>query len=171
MLCQNCGKNEATTHLKRIINGEASEAHLCSECAAKLGYGNIFSGFNPFDLSIGNFLGDFFEDSVTPKIGYEEVTRCDKCGCSFDDIVNTGKVGCANCYTTFFDRLLPSFQRIHGKTRHIGKIGAIAGPKAKAKSNLAELKRQLNAAVEAQNYEEAAKLRDRIKEMEKKEDK
>ena len=56
MLCQNCGKNEATTHLKRIINGEKAETHLCSQCASALGYGSIFSGFG---LNLGDLLVDF----------------------------------------------------------------------------------------------------------------
>ena len=135
MLCQNCGKYEATTHIKRIVNGEATEAHLCSDCARALGY-----------VSNG-------------------IVRCEKCGSTFNDIVRSGRMGCGDCYSTFYDKLLPSFERIHGRTHHEGKK-ANTSPEIKKLSKTEELKENLKQAVEAQNYEEAARLRDEIKKLE-----
>lgn len=163
MLCQNCEKYEATTHVKRIVNGEAAEAHLCSDCARMLGYEDVFGGFgNIFGSFFGSFLGDSGVGSLSAR-----TLRCEKCGSTFNDIVESGKIGCANCYETFYDKLLPSLQRIHGKTRHEGKIPnkiAVNG-KNSAKIQIEKLEEELKSAVEAQNFEAAAALRDRIKEM------
>ena len=73
MLCQNCGKNEATTHIKQVINGDTAERHLCSECAEHLGYGDAFSGFG-FDVAglFGNFFGDAVHSLGAPR----KVVRC-----------------------------------------------------------------------------------------------
>lgn len=162
MLCQNCNKREATTHVKRIVNAKEDEFHLCSECAAKMGYGNLFQNFG---FSLGDIFGSFLDNTASALLGDE--VRCEKCGSSFNDIAKSGKVGCANCYTTFYDRLLPSLQRIHGKTVHSGKMGALASPKAKAENKVDTLKRELDDAIKQQDFEHAATLRDEIKELEK----
>ena len=162
MLCQNCGKNEATTHLKRIINGEAAETHLCSQCAAALGYNSVFSDFG---LNLSDLFGGFFGDMPVSRLS-NRVIRCEKCGCSFDDIVKSGMVGCADCYTTFYDKLQPSLQRIHGKTTHQGKFPQGASEEVKKAHKLSELRAELNKAIDEQNFERAAQLRDEIKGME-----
>lgn len=162
MLCQNCGKYEATTHVKRIINGEAAEAHLCSGCAKMLGYEDVFGGFgNIFGSFLGSFLGDTGVGSLSAR-----TLKCEKCGSTFNDIVESGKIGCAECYKTFYEKLLPSLQRIHGRTRHEGKIpNKIAVKEDNLKEQIEKLEEELKTAVEAQNYETAALLRDRIKEL------
>ncbi|MCR5484746.1 MAG: UvrB/UvrC motif-containing protein [Clostridiales bacterium] len=171
MLCQNCGKNEATTHIKRVINGKTSESHLCSECAASLGYDNVFGGFG---FSLGDFLGGFLSDAQMPALTSSETVRCGKCGNSWRDIVRDGQVGCADCYRTFFDELQPSLQRIHGRIRHNGKAahGVVREPKEIKKTpeeikdeKIQKLKKELDDAVAVQNFELAAKLRDEIKEL------
>lgn len=162
MLCQNCGKYEATTHVKRIINGEAAEAHLCSDCAKMLGYEDVFGGFgNIFGSFLGSFLGDTGVGSLSAR-----TLKCEKCGSTFNNIVESGKIGCAECYKTFYEKLLPSLQRIHGKTRHEGKIpNKIAVKGDGLKEQIEKLEEELKTSVEAQNYETAALLRDRIKEL------
>ena len=136
MLCQNCGKNEATTHIKQIINGDMAESHLCSECAAHLGYSDMFSGFG---LNLSELFGGFLGD-MTPSMSSIGTKRCAKCGTSFDEIVRDGRVGCADCYRTFYDRLLPSIQRIHGKIKHNGKTvsASAAEPKVETKEEKIE---------------------------------
>ena len=162
MLCQNCGKYEATTHVKRIINGESAEAHLCSDCAHALGYNDVFGGFgNTFSDLLGSFFGEPAVSALSSR-----TVRCEKCGNTFNDIVNNGKLGCADCYTTFYDKLLPSLQRIHGKTRHEGKNPTII--KTDVVENVVtveELENQLKSAINEQNFEKAAELRDKINEM------
>ena len=164
MLCQNCGKNEATTHIKQIINGDMAESHLCSDCAAHLGYSDMFSGFG-FNLD-GLFGGLLGEGLALP--GAEREEKCPKCGYTFSDIVKSGKIGCADCYRKFYDKLLPSLQRIHGKIKHTGKQAMVPVQRSiEPKINpIAKLKEDLQKAIEEQNFEQAAVLRDRIKEME-----
>lgn len=161
MLCQNCGKHEATTHIKRIVNGESTEAHLCADCAKSLGYSGAFSDFG---FSFSDMLSSLFEPAAIGALS-NSVLRCEKCGSSFNDIVKSGKVGCSNCYETFYDKLMPSIERIHGRTRHEGKI-ANGSPAQKKNAKVEALKEQLQAAVNMQDYETAAKLRDEIKELE-----
>ena len=162
MLCQNCGKYEATTHVKRIVNGESAEAHLCSDCAKALGYNDVFGGFGN---TFGDLLGSFFGEPQVSAISSRTI-RCEKCGNTFNDIVNSGKIGCADCYTTFYDKLLPSLHRIHGKTRHEGKNPTIIKAEVTNSANQIEgLEEQLRIAIERQNFEKAAQLRDKINEL------
>ena len=72
MLCQNCGKNEATTHIKQIINGDMAESHLCSDCASHLGYSDVFSGFG---LNLSEFFGGFLGDMM-PSLSAGNAPRC-----------------------------------------------------------------------------------------------
>ena len=164
MLCQNCGKNQANAHIKKIINGNAKELHLCSECAAALGYGNLVGEFG---LNLGDLIGSMFEVNSPRAKALPTEQKCSSCGASFEDFVQTGKAGCSNCYITFYDRLLPSLQRIHGRTGHSGKVPSSAGKDLKIKKELENLKADLNASIEAQEFERAATLRDRIREIER----
>ena len=162
MLCQNCGKNEATTHIKQIVNGDMAESHLCSNCAAHLGYSDVFSGFG---LNLSEIFGGLLGDMM-PTLSAGKSHRCAKCGAAFDDIVREGKVGCAECYRTFYDKLLPSIQRIHGKIRHSGKASTAAPEKVKEETleeKIEKLQLEMNKAVEQQEFETAAKIRDEIK--------
>ena len=163
MLCANCGKNQATTHIKQTINGRTTEYHLCPECAEKLG----MSDFNPVDIS--NLWSSLFENQV-PDIA--RTLTCQSCGSTFDQIAKRGKLGCPECYDVFKSELLPSLRRMHGKTRHVGKVPGRADKEVKQVCELDKLKASLNDAVSREDYESAAKLRDQIKliESEKKEE-
>lgn len=166
MLCQKCSKREATTHIKRVINGEATESHLCAECAKEMGYDGFFGGFN---FSIPNIFSSFFTDGFN-ALNSAKTERCEKCQSTFDDIVKSGMVGCSNCYQKFYDKLLPSIQRIHGKARHAGKIPPLFESKTQevkvSKDELIKEKEKLmKEAVEAQEFEKAAVLRDEIKSL------
>ncbi len=165
MLCQNCGKNEATTHIKQIINGDMAESHLCSDCASHLGYSDMFSGFG---LNLSGLFGGLLGDMM-PSISAGKSPRCPKCGTSFEEIVRNGKVGCADCYRTFYDKLLPSIQRIHGKIKHSGKVTNSAPVESREETNeekIEKLKIAMNEAVAKQEFENAAKIRDEIKALE-----
>ena len=162
MLCQNCERNEATTHIKKVVNGETAETHLCADCAAHLGYGDFFSGFG---LNLGEIFGSL--SGALPAAGESKIVRCPKCGCSFEDIAREGKLGCAECYATFYDKLLPSLQRIHGRIQHSGKVSESAAEEVKNAGKLEQLREDMKAAVENEDFEQAAKLRDEIKELEK----
>ncbi len=166
MLCQNCGKAQATTHIKRVVNGDTTEHHLCSQCAGELGYTDMFSGFAPLSLSdfFGDFLGDFNKKAIGAK-----VQRCPRCGNSFNDIVRESQLGCAECYRTFFEKLQPSLERIHGRALHNGKKITVEQTESKEPSKeeqLEQLKARLSQAIQEQEFEQAAKLRDEIRELE-----
>lgn len=168
MLCQNCGKNEATTHIKQVVNGDTAEQHLCADCAQQLGYGNMFSGFG---LSLADMFGGFFGESAQSKGVPAPQERCQKCGSSFHDIVRDGRVGCADCYRTFYDRLKPSLQRIHGKVTHNGKVKQHSAQQAKPAvldevDTLAQYRQEMQEAIQVQDFERAAELRDKIKQLE-----
>ncbi|MBR6408600.1 MAG: UvrB/UvrC motif-containing protein [Clostridia bacterium] len=164
MLCEHCGKNVANTHVKRTINGKTYEAMLCPECAAEMGFGSLMGTIN-----LGSLLGSTFTEALSGKRIAENQIVCPQCGASFSDITQTGRVGCAKCYEIFYDRLVPSLQRIHGKTRHAGKLPSGAGIEAKRRNELDSLRQQLAQAVENQEYEKAAQLRDSIRGIEEKE--
>ena len=138
MLCQNCGKNLATTHMKKTINGETTELHLCAACAAKQGLNTVWNGLG---LDLGNFWGSLFAEPAVRE--QADAVRCECCGSTFADIARSGRAGCPCCYTTFYDRLLPSIQRIHGKAQHVGKISPRAGETVKRERELTDLKKQL----------------------------
>lgn len=160
MLCEKCGKNVATTHIKTSINGVVEAHHLCAQCAKLSSYVQ-----NQFGLE--NLLGSFFDDSVKSVAKADKRKRCEGCGLCFDDIAKTGRVGCDQCYDTFFEQLLPSLQRMHGKAYHAGKRPLAAQPQPVKEDHVEQLKAQLKQAIEDEDFEQAAKLRDMIREEQK----
>ena len=166
MLCQNCGSSEATTHIKRIVNGEATEIHLCYNCAEHLGYANMFSGFG---FNISNMLLNFFPEFTRALPTADNSERCPTCGTSFEEVVRSGMMGCADCYAAFYDKLRPSLSRIHGRATHVGKSGKnqiTSTESPRLEDTLSKLKEELKNAVDTQNFELAAKLRDEINAIE-----
>lgn len=169
MKCSHCQKNEANTHVRRIINGKKEEMYLCEECAKELGVMDEFD-FEPFTMD--SFFGNLLGAGVSALNSLAGVDRCSHCGSSFNDIVNSGKVGCANCYSHFEDKLEPSIEKIHGRTKHVGKFvtyteqpeetAAPVVDEAPKKSPLQQLKDELKQAVKEQRFEDAAVIRDKI---------
>ena len=165
MKCQKCGADNANTHVKTIVNGEFKEFDLCADCAQKMGYTNVFSDF---ENEFSGFLGSFFGNVLPART---QATRCEFCGSTYSEIAKTGHVGCAKCYELFADRLYPSIRRIHGNTTHCGKNSHSAKaekakPEPTKEDKISQLKTELDKAVEQQNFERAAELRDQIKGME-----
>ena len=169
MLCQKCNKKEASTLIKQNINGNVRQFYLCGDCAQELGFGSPFA-MPGFDLDIGNFLGGIlgsgFEKEAPFKLSQEQLEVCPVCKGTLHDFLSTGKAGCPSCYREFGERLMPMFARIHGTMGHTGKIPVSAGSGAKRKRELDKLKHKLTKAIENQEFEEAAALRDRIKVLE-----
>ncbi len=175
MLCENCKKNNATTHLKTVINGKVYEQHLCSQCAKEKGVVKDFGLDNPLLSIMNSVFGGTMLNSG------ENVKRCKGCNSSFEDIINHGKLGCSDCYDTFYDELLPYFKRIHGDTKHIGKIAYTVNEEktneeAKTsdrvendKDTIHSLKEELKKLINEENFEKAAVVRDKIKALEESE--
>lgn len=170
MKCQHCNKNEATTHIKKNINGVREEMHLCSECAKELGVMEEFKMPTMSEMFGDTFLGNFLGSGVAAMNSLAGVDRCASCGSSFNDIVNSGRIGCADCYERFEDKLEPSIRKIHGKTKHIGKFISYSSDEMQeqpeqTKSELDSLKEQMDEAIKEQRFEDAAVIRDRINEL------
>lgn len=183
MLCDNCGKREANVRYSENINGKKKELNLCEECSRKLGINHM--DFNmPIDFS--SFFGEFMEDFTAPELMtmplFNEIKalKCNHCGFTFEDIANYGKLGCGNCYEVFEERLDPILRRIQGANQHVGRVGKIIDNKIEQKINqetvakkdvkqskLEKLQEELKQAIKEERYEEAAKIRDKIKEIDK----
>ncbi len=164
MICEKCGKHTATTHIKTVINGNVTEKYLCSECAASEGLsGNAHSPFdnNGFASLLASVFGDTVIDSRKTDI------RCPACNSTFSDIAKSGKAGCSECYKTFRNEFMPYIKRIHGSTVHCGKIPNKAPLTVKPQEDTVEaLRMKLSELVREEKYEEAAKIRDKIKMIE-----
>ena len=162
MLCQICKVNEATVRYTEIINNSVTEVHLCEKCAQ----------FE--DKAIGTEIS-FSEMFAAPdQPGEASVTeadaaqKCSSCGHSLGDILAGGRVGCAECYMTFAGKLAPLIKKVHGADQHVGKIPSGEGEGLRVRSELLRYRSRLHRAVEVEDYEEAARLRDIIREIERK---
>jgi protein arginine kinase activator len=166
LYCDVCKDKPATVHLTQMINGEKIDMHLCTECAAKKGF-LLFDVNNKFSMPnfLGSFLGSNFNLQDVHALNKEN--KCPNCGMSFSDIRQTGKLGCSECYKAFDRELEPTLRRIHGNSKHIGKIPIRGGQKVHLKKEIEELKLSLQQAINSENYEKAAEIRDQIKAMEK----
>lgn len=165
MLCDLCAKNQASVHLTEIIDEQISELHLCEECARKKSV-QMEQQFGLSDLLAG--LAEFGKPEETTKIAD---FKCPNCNLSYEDFKRTGRLGCSECYTSLKRYLLPLLKKIHGSTQHVGKSPYRGAIKPRKKINLAELRLRLQKAIEKEEFEQAAQLRDKIRELEKHETK
>ena len=162
MLCEKCGKNIATTYIKTVANGVMKTQHLCNACAAGEGYSHLQSG------GLADMLISMLSGVSSPTIGNNTV-RCPVCGSAFSDIAKTGKAGCTECYKTFYAELLPYLKRLHGAVNHVGQVPNAAPLTQESSDELSSLRERLRDLVKEEKYEEAALLRDQIRELEAKE--
>ena len=93
--------------------------------------------------------------------------KCPHCGLTYADFRKSGRLGCAQCYYTFKDSLSSLLKRVHGSSEHVGKVPALAGKEVAVSRTLKELREKLHRSIQKEEFEEAAKLRDRIRELEK----
>ncbi|MFH0840168.1 MAG: UvrB/UvrC motif-containing protein [Candidatus Omnitrophota bacterium] len=166
MLCDICGKNEATVHLTEIINEQMTKLHLCEECAKKKS-AEMEEHFGLADLLAG--LANLDTPVETMK---DKKVKCSSCGMTYTDFKKIGRLGCGQCYETFKTYLAPLLKRIHGSEIHLGKAPGKKGKLTKSKKvDVEQLKRRLKRAIELEEFEEAAQLRDEIKKYEREEGK
>ena len=186
MLCENCGKKEANVRYTENINGRRKELNLCEECSKKLGIGEIdFSMPINFSSFLGGFMDELESPSFMPMFNtLQQKNKCNHCGSTFEDILNTGMLGCEECYDSFGDELDSIIKKLQGSNRHVGRIVKIIDKKIDEKegketdlknetNNKTQedkkilLKRDLEQAIKEERYEDAAKIRDEIKALEK----
>jgi protein arginine kinase activator len=165
--CQLCGANEASIHYIEIVEGQKTNQWICTACAEK-------EGITPVEVSplihgtLGSFLGEMLKGPVAgpTREKSEDTPVCDTCGYDFGSLQENSQLGCPACYQAFRQQLLPMLRRYHGGISHLGKLPRSQGPRAALRRESTRLKELLEQAVAAENYEEAAKLRDSIRDLE-----
>ena len=158
MKCQKCTK-AATLHITELVTDEQiEELHLCEECAQKYLYEPQANGAQQPGSGSG---GE--DDLGEPELMNRE---CQLCGIKFVDFRNSGRLGCPHDYAEFHDELIPLLENIHGETKHCGKSPRRKPQSQKTQNELVQLRKQLLQAVNKEAYEEAAKIRDRIRQLE-----
>jgi protein arginine kinase activator len=163
MKCDICSK-KASVHLTEIVDGKVMEMHLCQDCAQQKS-AQMQKEFGLADLLAG--LTDF-QNNVQVE-AEKKIAACPHCGITFEEFKEVGRLGCSGCYEAFAVHLDPLLRRIHGANRHYGKkpTGQTSVVSAVQQTRLLEsLKVQLHEAVQAENFEQAATLRDKIREIE-----
>jgi protein arginine kinase activator len=161
MLCDICGKKEATVHITEIINNQMTELHLCEECARK----KEASIEHPFSLA--DLLGGLTDISSILEPTKIVQQKCPNCGLTYEDFRKMGRLGCSQCYEAFKEALAPLLKRIHGSSYHLGRFPVKQAKKIKPKAKLEELRARLKKAIQLEEYEEAIKLRDQIRNLER----
>src|SRR5262245_34226321 len=163
MKCQKC-PNAATLHITEIVSEDhVEELHLCEVCAHKYLYEPQQKSSAKAAPSASASLGSV-EEGDEPAVLNRE---CEVCGTKFVDFRNTGRLGCPHDYQEFREELLPLLENIHGDPpKHCGKAPRRLHVTKQTQSELVQLRKQLLQAVNRENYEEAAKLRDRIRQLE-----
>ncbi len=161
MLCDHCGERDAAVHLTTIVNNEVRQQHLCERCAAERGVETtVAAPKHP----LGDFLHAVQQQALTPAA---ESGRCTFCGATMSDFRTTGRWGCARCYTTFEGSMRELLRRVHGNSRHAGTSYLAPQPTLDEHATiLGELKERLRRAIDTEQFELAADLRDRIRVME-----
>jgi len=155
--CEKCGK-DATVHLTEIVNGQKIERHLCEDCAAEEGI--TIKAQLPVSKIIEELISQASQEKELADL------RCDVCGTTFLEFRQRGLFGCPHDYEVFEDVLVGLVERAHeGHSYHVGKIPANAGESQRRQNELLRLRGQLQEAVAREDYETAARLRDRIDEL------
>ena len=161
--CEGC-KKKLTVHLTEIIDGKMTEMHFCEDCPMLKTIQNEHQ-FGLADLLAG--LADFGGPSPV-KTEVKQEIKCTNCGMSYEEFRKTGRLGCSECYKSFKPHLSTLLKKIHGSLHYIGKAPAmISKPQKQKIENLQEFKSQLRDAIQAEDFEKAAILRDKIRELEK----
>ena len=172
MVCQECQERQATLHFTRIIDGEKTEVHFCDVCAQDKGDTFLLNDASSF--SFNNLLAGLLNISPVvqqtnqPQLAEKDQVKCKGCQLSFTQFLKLGKFGCSQCYDSFKEQLPPIVKRLHsGNTIHPGKVPARVGGTIHVKRKITELRVTLRELIEKEEFEQAAKLRDQIRSLEK----
>lgn len=162
MLCDQCGENEAVIHLTQIVDNQMGTFHLCEACAEDKG---LEAESKMGDLPLTDFLAQMSQAETESRA--EALQECEFCGLTLKDFKRTGRLGCSHCYVTFEEHLRGLFRQLHGGTQHMGKVYLPPDPtEAERADQLNRLRRKLEAAVQREEFERAAEIRDQIHDVE-----
>lgn len=163
MLCEVCKKNQAKIHVTQIKNNTKHSIHICQECAHEKGIAGptINTSFSVEQLLSGKSVST--EGGAT---GAKTHQTCPTCGLSYGAFTESGRLGCAECYETFAEFLRPLLHKVQKELKHKGKIPRQGDALLSMKREISTLRLRLKEAVGIENFEEAAHLRDRIRNLE-----
>jgi protein arginine kinase activator len=165
MQCQICQKAEATIHLTEIVEGLRSEMHICERCAQKQGI--AVKSQIPINELLSNLLASAPSDDEMFGVS-DKKNSCPHCGFTLEKLRKEVILGCPYDYEVFEKSLLPLIEKAHnGHSIHCGKVPSRTPTDTKKRIEILNLRQQLEAAVQAEDYELAAKLRDKINQSEK----
>ncbi|MGH7644890.1 MAG: UvrB/UvrC motif-containing protein [Gemmatimonadales bacterium] len=164
MLCDNCKEREAVINLTQVEHDSKVTLHLCESCAQQKG---VETGGSVLKSPLGGFITAMGKGGASVLPASLDGLRCASCGGTMRDFRDTGRLGCAECYTAFDAHLRDLLRRLHGSSQHVGERYTAPGTaEADPRVRLLELKDQLRRAVDNENFELAAELRDRIRVLE-----
>ena len=171
MLCDNCKERDAIINLTQVEHDSKVTLHLCEQCAQQKG---VETGGAVLKTPLGGFLTALGKGGGAGAGGAlvpapNDGRRCPSCGSTLRDFRDSGRLGCDHCYVAFDAHLRDLLRRLHGSSQHVGKhyeMPGAVGSDSDPRSHLLDLKAQLRRAVEGENFELAAELRDRIRVLE-----
>jgi protein arginine kinase activator len=165
MQCQICKQNTATIHLTEIVDGQRNETHLCEGCAQKEGV--AIKAQIPLNELLSSLLANQSESGPTALSKPQSEQSCPRCGTTFEKFRQSSLLGCPYDYEVFDKQLKPLIEKSHaGHTEHRGKIPSKLPTDERQQLELLRLRQELETALQNEDYEAAAKLRDRLKELE-----
>jgi protein arginine kinase activator len=164
MQCDRCNQKPAAIHLTQIVDNSVTTVHLCEECAAEKG---VQTSATVANFPLSGFLASVGKGAAAALPPGEDGRKCDFCGATLQDFRDTGRLGCPHCYTTFEPHLRDLLRRIHGSSQHVGEIylQPTSGTEGQP-HQLNSLRLRLRRAIESENFELAAELRDQIRVLE-----
>ncbi|MGB5107409.1 MAG: UvrB/UvrC motif-containing protein [Candidatus Zixiibacteriota bacterium] len=165
MLCEDCRKQDATVHMKQVINGQKVVLNLCSNCAKRRGFSNPLKNI-PFPLA--DFLTSMVSGSIAEPDSEMTGLTCSSCGLTYDKFAKTGRLGCGECFNTFRQPLADLLRKIHGSNLHRGKRQSSNAEGMDTLKEEARLKDELKTAITNEDFERAAQIRDLIKDIQAK---
>jgi protein arginine kinase activator len=161
MKCQLCAATDATIYIKEVKNDQVRELHLCEKCAREKGFHSMV---DQGKLSLASqFI--WMAEHLYPDANGAEQVQCSRCGLRYSEFLQIGRLGCPTCYKDFGRQLKQVLRRVHGSVRHVGKGPGREALSLERHATLQRLREELERAIEREEYEEAARIRDRIRDL------
>ena len=161
MFCNVCNKNDVTVHLIQMLEGEIKKVDMCESCAQNQGVDE--PGISLVDLLVG--LGPGASEAVSGMSTEQKPSKCPTCGYTQADFKKSGRLGCPDCYVTFEDGLNQMLRSMHKGLKHTGKAPKNYRNTRELEAKSKKLEKELKKAVKEERYEDAAVIRDSLKEL------
>jgi protein arginine kinase activator len=161
MQCQFCKKREATIHVTNVEGSKVRAIHICPLCAEERGFDELKKS----NFAMTDFVAGLFDSAFAAAEKGASPDSCPNCGTSYSAFQDVGRLGCSQCYEFFQKQLLPLLRSIHGNTRHLGKVPQRYGKQVSLRRKVRELQEELELAVQLEQFERAAELRDEIRRL------